>query len=625
MKCNQDYREIAGAGALKRLPRHIEKKFVDHVAYEYLHICYFQEGQYQDAANAAFTFLTYHPEHEMSRRNLKHYLTLPGVVEEKVVNLEAAPFVQTYVRGVQAYEDENYKEAVGEFETSLESYIESEEECRIYCEGPFDQGWYPEFTSSVANHFAFCLKCKRGCSLGLNSVNGEYRSNLLSSHYNYLQFAYYKLGNLRAACAAVASYLLFLPADETMLHNKDYYSAQPKVTDEYFTPRQEALVYVKRQEYELMLLHYISEEFAVIDARFDAFSKKNKAKKTDKKKKKKGEGKEEKELGKNSLARSILHPPPGHSPDIRMQYLGNLSAIRDKEEERETRRDRVAQKDDVRLVAAENELGGRNRYVADGFLNSTECDLLTQLAQIAVEGDGYEENKSPHSPYERFEGVTVGRAALMVYFGLTKPELLELLLRHTEAARDHVERYFDLDQQLYFTYTHLVCRTALPDAPANRMDLSHQIHADNCLIKNDSSCVRESPAYTWRDYSAILYLNDDFDGGEFFFVDERKEHRVQSTVKPRCGRMVAFSAGGENLHGVRAVRGGKRCAVALWFTRDEKYLEYERVVADTMLKRVRWLGTVPQKGTRIPSRYEDALIQCFKEDETLRYILRESS
>lgn len=42
MKCNQDYREIAGAGALKRIPRVTEKKFVDHAVYEYLHICYFQ-------------------------------------------------------------------------------------------------------------------------------------------------------------------------------------------------------------------------------------------------------------------------------------------------------------------------------------------------------------------------------------------------------------------------------------------------------------------------------------------------------------------------------------------------------------------------------------------------------
>lgn len=31
----------------------------------------------------------------------------------------------------------------------------------------------------------------------------------------------------------------------------------------------------------------------------------------------------------------------------------------------------------------------------------------------AVEGDGYNEYKSPHSKYERFEGITVGRAALV--------------------------------------------------------------------------------------------------------------------------------------------------------------------------------------------------------------------
>lgn len=46
------------------------------------------------------------------------------------------------------------------------------------------------------------------------------------------------MGNLKAACAAVASYLLFDPVDETMLENKRYYGAQPKVEEDYFTPRQ---------------------------------------------------------------------------------------------------------------------------------------------------------------------------------------------------------------------------------------------------------------------------------------------------------------------------------------------------------------------------------------------------
>jgi len=31
---------------------------------------------------------------------------------------------------------------------------------------------------------------------------------------------------------------------------------------------------VKRQEYELILLNYISKEFAIIDAKFNAFTKK---------------------------------------------------------------------------------------------------------------------------------------------------------------------------------------------------------------------------------------------------------------------------------------------------------------------------------------------------------------
>ncbi|RLU20866.1 hypothetical protein DMN91_007480 [Ooceraea biroi] len=631
MKCNQDYREIAGATVLKRLPPVTEKKFVDLTIYEYLHICYFQKKRHQDAANAAFTFLTQHRDHEMIEKSLKFYIDLPDVQLEKIVNLEAAPFVKMYVRGVSAYENEHYAEAVAEFESSLESYMESEEKCRIYCEGPFDQGWHPEFTSSVANHFAFCLKCKRKCSSALNNVNGNFRSDLLRSHYNYLQFAYYKLGNLKAACAAVASFLLFLPADETMLHNKDYYSAQPKVKEEYFKPREEALSYVKRQEYELMLLHYVSNEFTAIDARLKAFTKKVHVKKTDKKKKRTLKLRDE----TSSSSRLTLHPPPGHSPSTWMQLVGNLSTFRETwNVERQTNfqrdqeirtRPQLKARDDVRLIAGEEELGGKNRYAFDGFLDSIECNRLLQLAQIAVEGDGYEGNKNPHSPFERFEGVTVGRMALMVYFGLTKPESLELFLERTEAVRDHVERYFNLDQPLHFTYTHLVCRTALPDSPANRTDFSHEIHADNCVIRNDGLCHREDPAYTWRDYSAILYLNDDFDGGEFFFVESQRKRHVRSIVRPRCGRMVAFSAGGENLHGVQGVRGGKRCAVALWFTQDKKYLEYERVVADTVLTRVRDLGIVQRQDNQIPLRYEETLIQCFKEDEMLRYILSKSA
>ncbi|XP_043256674.1 prolyl 3-hydroxylase 1-like [Colletes gigas] len=614
LTCNREYREIAGAKVLKRLPLATEYKLMDLKVYEYLHICYYQTKRYQDAANAIYTYLVRHPDHATSITTLKNYLTLPGVAAENVVNLEAPPYLSVYMRAVSAYEDENYAKAANLFEASLNSYLDYEEECRFYCEAPFDQGWLPEFTTSLANHFTHCLKCKRYCSLLLNNVNGNEQKDMLWSHYNYLQFSYYKLGNLKAACAAMESYLLFDPNDEPMLQNRKYYNDQPKIADEHCLPRQEAVKYGKRQEYELHLLHYIANEFAVIDAKLKSTKKPKKKSKTDERK--------ETKLSKKLTS---LNTPPGHSSISRMQLFENVSMIR--EEGRAIRDRRIHEiKDDVYLVADEKELDGQNRYVADGFLNSTECDLLIQLASMtAVEGDGYDKYKSPHSKYERFEGITIGRIALMVYIGKMEMEPLKRLLAKTEEARSHVERYFGLDRPLYITYTHLVCRTALPGSPMDRDDLSHMVHADNCILVDKDTCVRKSPAYVWRDYSAILYLNNDFQGGEFFFTKDQADRESDTLVFPRCGRMVAFSAGRENLHGVRGVLRGKRCALALWFTQDEQYTEYERILARAILERVGSIGPLEDEDIQLPLTYEDVLIHYASNDELLWHFLSNAS
>lgn len=52
-------------------------------------------------------------------------------------------------------------------------------------------------------------------------------------------------------------------------------------------------------------------------------------------------------------------------------------------------------------------------------------------------------------------------------------------------------------------------------------------------------------------------------------------------LKPRCGRLVGFNAA--ELHGVRAVSRGKRCALAMWFTLDLNHKELARIQAQKML------------------------------------------
>ena len=83
----------------------------------------------------------------------------------------------------------------------------------------------------------------------------------------------------------------------------------------------------------------------------------------------------------------------------------------------------------------------------------------------------------------------------------------------SKAVKSAVAEQFQLPTTLYFSYTHLVCRTAkesktrifllfyliCTDGPSTRNDLSHPVHADNCILTN-GECIKKSPAYTWRDY-----------------------------------------------------------------------------------------------------------------------------
>lgn len=83
------------------------------------------------------------------------------------------------------------------------------------------------------------------------------------------------------------------------------------------------------------------------------------------------------------------HPPPGHSPAFQLRVTTNET-----DEWREEKRsagddnspiveESVAdERTNIRLVADEDELGGKERYLAEGFLNGTECETLINLARV---------------------------------------------------------------------------------------------------------------------------------------------------------------------------------------------------------------------------------------------------
>ncbi|XP_055995333.1 prolyl 3-hydroxylase 1-like isoform X5 [Ostrea edulis] len=293
------------------------------------------------------------------------------------------------------------------------------------------------------------------------------------------------------------------------------------------------------------------------------------------------------------------------------------------------------EKEGVTIVQSGKELQGDERFVADGLMNKGDCQNLVSLLEAGgIEGDGYQGKSSPlsqhevftgltsekanqsagiagdgykgkpeivvskispHTKHEIFEGLTVGRATQLAHSGELPKDTVQLYLDVSERARLLVENFFNLTRPLYFDFTHLVCRKAITDDKGDeeeRSDLSHPVHADNCLLQADGTCLRQFPAYIARDYSAVLYLNgnEDFEGGEFFFAHGNKTE--QASVSPKCGRMVGFNAG--DFHGVRAVRKGRRCAVAMWYTMDPNTQELARVQAQKKMA----LGSAVQDRTR---------------------------
>tara|TARA_R110002051_G_C8660337_1_gene488938 strand:+ start:52 stop:546 length:495 start_codon:yes stop_codon:yes gene_type:complete len=59
-------------------------------------------------------------------------------------------------------------------------------------------------------------------------------------------------------------------------------------------------------------------------------------------------------------------------------------------------------------------------------------------------------------------------------------------------------------------------------------------------------------------YTSIIYLNDNFEGGETV-VEKRK-------IKPKPGLMVLFS-GNQTLHGVNKIKKGNRYTIPCWYTK----------------------------------------------------------
>ncbi|XP_028817999.1 prolyl 3-hydroxylase 2 [Denticeps clupeoides] len=545
-----------GAQSLHKVSEEVAQDFQRRVPYNYLQMAYYQLKEVDKAASAAHTYFQANPEH------VEQYKSTEGL--EQLVDREARPHQRAFSEAVKMYDQGRYEEAAGLFEEALSEYYRADVECRVLCEGPqrFEEQDHVLYRHSlyelISDHFTQVLHCQHECVRDLATRPGRLSpmENFLPLHYDYLQFAYFQVNAVQEALACAHTYLLFHKAAEFMMENVAYYT---DVLGHDGEPREEAERYLRRHKQESELLVLGSQNMGVDYAEGNYWSS----------------------SGGREDASRIPSGTDGWLEYVPISEKRNATAAAAPE----LREGGPLPYEQVMVALDSEALNGTQRVLLDHVISEDECTELKNMAHaVTMAGDGYRGKMSPHTPNERFEGATVLRTLQYGYEGRVPLRSARLFYDVSEKARRIVESYFMLNSTLHFSYTHLVCRTAIQGQQDHRNDLSHPIHADNCLLDPDANeCWREAPAYTYRDYSALLYLNGDFEGGEFIFT-EMDAKTVTAAVKPKCGRMVGFSSGGENPHGVRAVTSGQRCAVALWFTLDPLFRELERLQADEVME-----------------------------------------
>ncbi|XP_064447706.1 prolyl 3-hydroxylase 3 isoform X1 [Mirounga angustirostris] len=493
-----------GGAARLRVGSALRDAFRRREPYNYLQRAYYQLKKLDLAAAAAHTFFVANPAHLQMREDMAKYRRMSRVRPQSFRDLETPPHWAAYDDGLELLGRQEAGLALPRLEEALRESLAQMESCRAGCEGPEEQqreeeeeegaGSQGGLYETIAGHWIRVLQCRQRCVGDTATRPGRSFPvpDFLPSQLRRLHEAHAQVGNLSQAMENVLSVLLFYPEDEPAKKALNEYQAQLGEPRPGLRPREDIQHFILRSLGEKRQLYYAMEH----------------------------------------LGTSFKDPDPWTPAAVIPEAL--REKLREDQEKRPwdhepsqpkplTHWKDVLLLEGVTLTQDARQLNGSERVVLDGLLTPAECGVLLQLAKDATEAgarSGYRGRRSPHTPHERFEGLTVLKAAQLAQAGAVGSQGAKLLLEVSERVRTLTQAYFSPERPLHLSFTHLVCRSAIEGEQDQRMDLSHPVHADNCVLDPDTGeCWREPPAYTYRDYSGLLYLNEDFRGGDLFFTE----------------------------------------------------------------------------------------------------------
>jgi hypothetical protein len=189
-----------------------------------------------------------------------------------------------------------------------------------------------------------------------------------------------------------------------------------------------------------------------------------------------------------------------------------------------------------------------NRLVIERLVSKEEAKFMREMAdKYAFPGEGYHGVYQPHNKKEHY--LSYGFEAKDRIFD---PEL-DPVFDVRRSILSLVRTYYN-NPRIEIMLSQLAIRRTLLDTPDYQVDppMSHPYHLD--ISPEDTEI---------RTHTGVLFLNDDFLGGNFMF--QASDKTPFRAIAPSTGRFICFEAPGI-YHGTSHIYNGERFVLIFWFT-----------------------------------------------------------
>lgn len=214
------------------------------------------------------------------------------------------------------------------------------------------------------------------------------------------------------------------------------------------------------------------------------------------------------------------------------------------------------------LFSAESTYPENQIIIMEDFITSDVANILMKF---------YRENK---------KDLRVSDDNQIAISSITNSKIRKIIIEiSTRVLKVMNQNYVNVGQNYHLDHGGLYARIAGNFCPyhADNVYFDCPIHGKNQGILREyckGNCPNAKFVFNhtyWREYTALVYLNDDFDGGEISFEDGPCNKIYKKVIPIKRNMLILAPNGSDFYHEVFPIRRGTRYSIHLWYTSDPQH------------------------------------------------------